>query len=167
MKWLVTLLLVGLLALPATADVTIGPGGSITTIRENGKTKDAGNLFAEAEYSVNLDAAGNHWFGLMAAYTGSDFAGLGARYYHPVAGGALFPGGGLSIYQLGPETLSDTKTLVGGELLLEMAPVVGGVSLPLKAFVAWHGSIGWLFRDEAEVSMLRYGLMITPELPQE
>jgi len=166
MKRLLALLALSLLmALPATADVTLGPGGSVTTIRELGQTKDVGDLFVEAEGSVNLDENGKNWLGIMAAYDHDVFVGMGLRYYRPVANAALYPGVGLSVYRLGDDVLSESATMLGGELLLEMTPTVQGISIPLKAFVGFHGSADWLFRGEDEVSMFRYGVMITPELP--
>jgi hypothetical protein len=155
-----------LMAAPASAQLTLGPGGSVTTIHELGQTKDVGDLFVELEGSVNLDENGKNWLGIMAAYDHDVFVGMGLRYYRPIAGSALYPGIGLSVYRLGEDILSESATMIGGEFLLEMTPTVGNISLPLKAFIGFHGSTDWIFRDSDEVSMFRYGVMITPELPQ-
>jgi len=151
-----------LAASPVMADLTLGPGGSATFIRENGQTEKVGDLFAEVEYSVNLDEMARHWLGLMAAYDGDEFAGLGLRYYISSAGGAIYPGLGISAYTLGADTVDQNTVLVGGEVLLEMRVGIGSGALPLKAFVGWYPAV-----DGAEVTMYRFGLTVTPELLQE
>ena len=163
----VGLLVMCLVSIQAQAGVTLGPGGSITTIREGEETKDLGNLFAEAEYSANLDGNGDHWLGLMAAYDADKFSGMGVRYYRKLAGGAVYPGAGTSIYHLGEDILETSKNVLGVDVFLEVSADVAGVVVPIKAFASWHGATGWLFRDEEEVSMFRYGVLIPLELPQE
>lgn len=151
-----------LFAAPVLADLTIGPGGSATYIREDKTSEPAGDLFAEMEYSTALDLDAKHWLGVMAAYDGEEFAGLGLRYYLETAGGAVYPGVGISAYTLGTDHLSRESVLVGGELLLELRVAAGGGTLPLKAFAGIYPAI-----DGADATMYRFGLMVTPELLQE
>jgi len=153
-----------LLAVPATANVTLGPGGSVTYLRTEDQTKDVGNLFAELEWSTPIDEDGKHWLGMMGAYDGDAFAGMGVRWYFQQAGGVIYPGLGVSAYTLSQdsELVEETTILVGPEVMLEVGVPVGDAYLPVTMFAGLFPSL-----EGDEVTMIRFGIRVSPDLLQD
>lgn len=158
MKRLLALLVLSLLmALPAVADVTLGPGGTVTRLIQDGVTENVGDVFAEMEFTRSIGTTND--LGLAAFYHGDEFAGIGVRYYITSAGGWVHPGIGGTVMALGTDMVSENTTLLGLEALLGVDIPFDGREVTIKAFGGWYPSV-----DGAEVTMYRYGLIVPLEL---
>jgi len=149
-------------ALPAGAQMTLGTGGMITFLNDEGTVRDVGDLFAEAEYQVPV--ADRQWLGVNVATDGGGFAGMNLRWYYGNEDAALFPGIDLGFYRLSTahKHVAEDTIVFGGGIVLEFNVGVGEGVLPLTLCAGYYPAVAG-----GDVGMGRVGLKVASNLLQE